>query len=317
MMYLKVLLFVAVFVWIFALLLYFKKTSVISRTLKNVYNTIDKTSVERARKEKKSVGDIDSPKKGVEKLLETPNRLFVYSGLGRKIPGLTIEIWMVCTAIIAAIVYFLVFFIQKDAIKGLLTVASFLIVVHLVEVYMAHKNYKIIDNCLLQFLNQLGNFSIVSGEITSVFHQVSRFMPSPLNDVLEECYYEAQTSGDVSEALYAAASKIEHPKFKEIITNIEVCTSYTSNFKVVVNSMRQNLQNENKSKQDRKSMASEALINILILSLMILIAFVIVDNMVDVSIWFTLMHTVVGNVSLIIIGISYAVFLWNVAIAER
>ena len=68
---------------------------------------------------------------------------------------------------------------------------------------------RVTNENLLKCLNFLGNYSLTAGEITMVLGQVSRYVEEPLKGALEECAYEAQTTGDSSLALLSMAERIE------------------------------------------------------------------------------------------------------------
>ena len=173
---------------------------------------------------------------------------------------------------------------------------------------LAKRNFKTIDKSLLEFLNQLGNFSAIQGEITNVLHQTAQYTPPILAEALEGCYIEAQTTGNVSVALMGLADQFEHEKFKEIIINLEVCSRYTANLKVIVDSLRRNLMDAKRASQERRAIADSAIIEMVILSVMLLIVLLVVDTMVKASIWDILFHSLVGYIALGVAGICYLIF---------
>lgn len=318
MIYLKVILAISIFTCFFAFFYYLRKSGLVKKALKNAYSTLDDMSTARAKDERHAweYGD-EIEKSFFEKLVEAPNRRFVYSGLGRIFKGLTIELWIIFYVFSVAAVYFLVLIISKDGFRSLLAAGGYAIILKGAEMFLAYRNYKTVDNNLVQFLNQLGNFSIIHGEVTGTLYKVSQYMPYPLSDVLAEGYIEAQTSGDVSEAMYSMISKIEHPKFKEIITNLEVCTSYTANSEVVVDALKQNIVNEKRASMERKSTADAAIVSTFIVSVLIIVTFFITDNLISQDFWEILFHSIPGKVALVVFAISYIIFGVNVATAER
>lgn len=319
MIYLKVILAISIFTCFFAFFYYLRKFGIVKKALKNAYKTLDDISTMRAKEERHALeyGEDEAEKSLLERLVEAPNRQFVYSGLGRIFKGLTIELWIIFFIVSAASVYFLVLLISKDGLRSLLAAGGYAILLKGAEMFLAYKNYKSVDNNLVQFLNQLGNFSIIHGEVTGTLYKVSQYMPYPLNEVLAEGYIEAQISGDVSEAMYSMISKIEHPKFKEIITNIEVCTSYTANSEVVVDALKQNIVNEKRTSMERKSTADAALVSTFIVSALIIVSFFITNSLIEQDFWEILFHSLPGKVALAVSAVSYLVFGINVVTTER
>ena len=119
---------------------------------------------------------------------------------------------------------------------------------------------------------------------------------------------EAQTTGNVSAALMGLSEQFEHEKFKEIIINLEVCSRYTANLKVIVDSLRRNLMDAKRASQERRAIADSAIVEMVILSVMLLIVLVVVDTMVKASIWDILLHSIVGYIALGVAGFCYLIF---------
>lgn len=278
----------------------------------------------KGRLEKESVTNILAERTGIDergilkRYLDKPRQLFLYSGLARIIPWLTFEVFLLTSIISSCIVYMMAWFLLKDLFYTLSITAIWVVLLVGVQLVMSHNNYKIVDKHLISFLNQLANFSSVgSVEVTEVFVQVARYMPYPLRDVLEECYAEARTSGDSAEALAACVAKLEHPKFKEIIRNLESCMRYTADYKVVVDGLRHNILDERRSSQERKSMASSVVMHMLIVTAMSLVVMFISAVGLGMPITEVMFQSGVGRVSMIIAAISYIVFIWNVSRADR
>ena len=91
--------------------------------------------------------------------------------------------------------------VTKNTMTGLLAAVGYFLIIKIAEMILAKRNFKTIDKSLLEFLNQLGNFSAIQGEITNVLHQTAQYTPPILAEALEGCYIEAQTTGNVSAAL--------------------------------------------------------------------------------------------------------------------
>lgn len=216
-----------------------------------------------------------------------------------------------------AVIYFISYAIFKDILNAIIAAVIFWASAFAIETILAMRNYRAVDENLIQFINLLGNFSITSGEITSIIHKISKYMPEPLCSVLEEFYIDAQTSGDTSVALYMMAEKIEHPKFKGLIRNIEACINYTSNFKSVVDNSRKIIMDEQQAKRERKAIANGAVVNMFMICIMLIVALLIVDGLVSQSIWDVFLNTGLGRLCLIIVIITLLMFWYTLARAER
>ena len=131
---------------------------------------------------------------------------------------------------------------------------------------------------LLKCLNFLGNYSLTAGEITMILGQVSRYVEEPLKGALEECAYEAQTTGDSSLALLSMAERIEHPKIKELARNLEISIRYMADLTTLVDSSRRSAREYLRMEEERKGMLREAGINMALLLGMSVFALLTVDT---------------------------------------
>ena len=191
---------------------------------------------------------------------------------------------------------------------GILAMGGFLLLQYMVVSMLIARNYNSVDDNLLKFLDFLGNYSITSGEVTSVLYQISGYMEEPMRSVLQECYYEARTFGDAGGALLSMTRKLQHPKFGEIIRNIEITMRYSADFTILVNQSRRAVREHMRLRQERKALAKEAWINMLILGAMTLVIFKAVEGLADVSMNQVLLHTWPGKGCLL--GIGFILFLF-------
>ena len=158
---------------------------------------------------------------------------------------------------------------------------------------------------LMKLLDFLGNYSVTSGDVISVFGQVGKYVEEPLQSALEQCCVEAQTTGDVGLALLSMADKIEHPQFKELVRNIEVSSRYSADFSVLVAFSRRSVREYLKNCRERKNLLREAAINMVLLLGMSVFAMVTVNGLLEVSVWTIATGTIPGRIAIgIVIGIA-------------
>ncbi len=231
------------------------------------------------------------------------DRMLSYSGWQRRFPFLTVEIWLLVNAIAGAVIFcgtlalWRNWWIAFAGLAGLMGLEYMLL--HICKAGEA----RAVNNNLLEFLNFLGNYSITAGEVTGIFNQISKYVDEPMKSALDECCYEAQTTGDSCMALLAMAEKIEHPKFKEIVHNMEVSSRYCADFKVLVDSSRRSVREYLRLEEERRGMLNEALINMAMLFVMSIFALLTVDGLIDRSVWEILFRTVPGWIALGIVGV--------------
>lgn len=239
-----------------------------------------------------------------------------YSGLAAHLPFLTVERWIAVNVAVEALIFilFLIVLGQRAAWMGaLLLLAGEILFIQACKM----RAMRSVNNNLLKFLDFLGNYSITAGEITGIFHQVSKYVDEPLKGVLEECCYEAQTTGDAGLALLSMAEKIEHPKFKELVRNMEINLRYCADFTILVRSSRRGMRDYLKLGEERRSMMREAVINMGLLLGMSLFVLFTVNRLTDISIWRVLFDTMPGRIALGVVGIILLLFLGQIYRMER
>lgn len=239
-------------------------------------------------------------------------RNLYYSGIKLRFPHITVELWLAMHLVVVAITMVLGGGLLFDMEDVLLILLLFGIAERIILQRLRTKNRNIVGQELPQLLDFLGNYSITSGEITGVLLQVSRYIEYPLSRVLESCYYEAQTTGDTKAALLAMKDKIEHPKFKELVTNMEVSIRYCSDFSSLVSSSKRTLREYLKNAGERSGMMREALVSMALLLGMSYLVLWVVGHMVELSVPAMLFGTLPGKVALAGVGIIALMFYYKI-----
>lgn len=237
---------VAIFaIGVFCILFYLHKNAVISNAIKK---RTDKTIL-RQKELRKNIRRKEE-RKFDRKLREK----LIYSGLSRKLPFITPENWVALLMILFFAVFVITLSISKHLITSMLIGVIAVTIALFAESLMAFSNYRKTDKCMVEFLNLLGNYSSQNTEITSVLEKIYKRVDDPLQTALKECIYESESLG-VDKALVNLASKIEHPKFKEIVQNIRISIKHSSTFRGVVENNNQNLADYIKLKKETEQLA--------------------------------------------------------------
>jgi len=233
-------------------------------------------------------------------------RQLQYSGLRRRFPFLTAERWLAGNLVGVAVLFAGLQFLLPDWRWSLFIVVCALGMEGILFVFLKADAMRSVERNLLKFLDFLGNYSVTAGEVTGIFKQVSRYMEEPLKSALDECSFEAQTTGDVGMALLSMAEKIEHPQWKELIRNIEINIRYSADFSALVNSSRRSVREYLRAGGERKNMLREALVNMVLLLAMSAFILLTVDGLVEQSIWQIVFFTLPGRICF---GILLFIFL--------
>lgn len=268
-----------------------RRESIIHNVMQLAYENLEQAAKRRVQDNRQGMRLLDKPK-GILYRLE---QQLLYSGLTRRFSGLTPEIYITGNLFLAVVIYFLCCLTSGLWWPGMAAILFFEVSVYLLQNLLILRNYNAVDENLLKFLDFLGNYSITSGEVTIIISQISDYMDEPLKTVLEECYYEAQTSGDVSMALLSMAEKIQHPKFKELVRNLEISMRYSADFTILVSQSRKSVREHIRMRQERKALASEAWVNILILGVMTIVILKAVEVLIGVPVEEMLLQSWVGR----------------------
>lgn len=243
-------------------------------------------------------------------------RELTYSGWRVRFPFLTAERFLAASVSLGACAALALLSLAggKGAVAG---ASVFFLLLYLGIQWGKLRAMRSVNDNLLKFLDFLGSYSITAGEITGIFHQVSRYVEEPMQSVLEECYYEAQTTGDTCLALLSMAEKIEHPKFKELVRNMEISLRYCADFTALVNSSKRSVREYLRLGAERRGMLREAVVNMALLLVMSGIVLMTVDGMIAVSVWDILWRTLPGWIALGVMGTIFLLFLRQLVTIHR
>ena len=285
------LLFPEIFILYLSMILWLGRERILRGALRKVSRSMRDAADRRAEDRHRSLA-VSVRRQGV--LYRMEQRL-LYSGLMGKIPFLTLELWTVGKVLLGLGTLLLLRLLGGTWQQGILGVLTVELAVYLWENLLMARNYEKTDEELLKFLDFLGSYSLTCGEVTAVLEQVSGYLEEPVRSVLEQCCYEAQVSGDTSIALLGTAEKLEHPKFKEFVRNLEISMRYSADFTVLVSQSRRSVREHMRLRQERKALAREAWINLLLLGAMTAVILKAAGALIGISVEQILFYTWVGR----------------------
>lgn len=297
-LFLEILLFFVLLFW------WIRRESIIHNIVHRAYENLEQAAEKRVADNRQGMLLLKE-RKGI---LHQMEQKLLYSGLTARFPFLTPEVFIALNLMFTLLLYTITMISCGIWWMGGIVILGFQLFVYFVVQLLMAKNYNAVDGELLKFLDFLGNYSITSGEVTNILQQISGYLEKPLQNVLEECYYEAQTTGDTSLALLSMAEKIQHPKFKELVQNLEISMRYSADFTILVNQSRKSVREHMRMRQEQKALAGEAWVNILILGAMTLVILKSVEILIGVPIEEILLQTWPGRGCLG--GILFILFLF-------
>lgn len=312
-MWYKVILGVCLYAAFFMLFAWLGKESLIKRLMHRTFESMDAAARQRVH-ENRQLLTVLQERKGF--LYRVEQRL-VYSGLISKYHFLTPELWILGNLALSAAGYFIALICSGSFLVALVVLVVVQVLRSALESALMARNYRAVNDNLMKFLDFLGNYSITAGEVTGILNQISKYLEEPLRSVLDECYYEAQTSGDASLALLSMAEKIEHPRFKELVRNMEISLRYSADFTALVNSSRRALREHMRTRQERKSLVNEALVNMMILLGMSVVILLTVGQLIETSMQQILLMTLPGRFCLTVIIAIFALLYRQIRKLDR
>lgn len=234
-----------------------------------------------------------------------------YSGFKKRFPFITVEIFILLNVCLAAVI-FLLLCMGTGAVSACIGVVLWLAMEVMFFRVRRKRNISLVNDNLIKFLDFLGSYSITSGELTGILGQIGKYVDEPLKSALEECCYEAQTTGDIGLALLSMAEKIEHPQFKELARNMEINVRYCADFSALVSGSRRSMRDYLRTSQERKNMLREAAVNMALLLIMSVFSLVIVDGLIQRSIWDIIIYSFPGRIALAITALIMGLFLGQI-----
>jgi Flp pilus assembly protein TadB len=288
----------------FLLAWWIRRESIIRHVFRNTSKTLEERARTRAEDNRKKLMLLQKQRG----FLSHMERRLLYSGLRHRFPKLTPESWLLGMLVASAFMYGVCTLLTGSFLAGLSSILVLQMVIAVAISLMIGRNYRKVNDNLIKFLDFLGSYSVTSGEITGILYQISKYMDEPLKSILEECYYEAQTSGDTRIALLSMAEKVEHPRFQELVHNMEISIRYSADFTIFVVNSKRAIREHLRSRQERKSLADEAMINMLLLAGMSTLILLTMENLIEANIKDILLHTLPGRIGLILLIIIFGLF---------
>ena len=156
-------------------------------------------------------------------------------------------------------------------------------------------NYKKTQNNITQFANLLENFSETSDDLIFIFEKVCPYLDVPMRPALQECVSKARNTGNVEEALRNLELQIEHPQFRNLIRNLEICSRHEANYAEIIRDNRRSLQEYLQNQKERKALYDNGRIEISIILLLCFVVAGMLNGFIRHGFLYVLVHSAIGN----------------------
>lgn len=241
-------------------------------------------------------------------LMYRVDRLIDYSGLRNYVPWMTADILAAACVFLFLAVFFVTYFCKLGALLGILFGISAVIIIYTALRFTADRNFEMIENDLLSFVNAVGAESRSSDDIILILDNVRSMMCRPLRLAISRCVEEARQNGRIDVALYHLELSVENEQFKIIIRNLEMCSETDARYGVVVDQCRKGLKEHISSRIERKGMIAASRVTMVTMVALGVLSLVLIGQIIEEENVFKFMWSfLMGRVMLIYI---IAVLFW-------
>ena len=133
---------------------------------------------------------------------------------------------------------------------------------------LRRQRWKQTEKELMPFLNIIDNFSKTKQDLFQIFEMATPYLREPLKSALSECGKHAAATGNRMEAIRDLIYRIEHPKFREIIQNLEICSRNEANYTRVLGDMRDSLAAYMSNRKEEAGILKEGQVQITVITCM-------------------------------------------------
>lgn len=133
---------------------------------------------------------------------------------------------------------------------------------------LRRKKYSQTEQELVPFLNIVDNFSKSEQDLFQIFEMAVPYLREPLKTALTECGQHAAATGNRMEAIRDLIYRIQHPKFREMIQNLEICSKNEANYARIMGDMREGLSSYMSNRKEEKSILRQGQIQVIVIAVL-------------------------------------------------
>ena len=143
MIILKIIIAICLFSGIFFFFWYLQRTKIIEKGLATVRGSIEETAARRQIEAHANLLIRDQKNKGrLEKIIERPEKLYIYSRIGKIVRGLSFEAWAVLVVLTTAGAYLGTVIITKNTMTGLLAAIGYYLLIKIAEISTCKNHFR-------------------------------------------------------------------------------------------------------------------------------------------------------------------------------
>ena len=222
--------------------------------------------------------------------------LLIQSGLRQKIHFLTTEIFIALDFVVGTICFISFLKISESVIFGM---AAFVIGAALPYIAMnvsAMSKAKMMEDDMGVFLDMIDAYAKSSDDIVDIMGNVYPSLHEPLRGYVEEFYFEAIGIGDKDTAFRHLKYKIPHKKLREIIGNLQLCSTKVLDYHVIVKDSEEQLRTYLDGKRDRQDARTDGGMQMVIFAVIVIGGFYIMGLITEMDILEFLTSNILGKI---------------------
>lgn len=211
------------------------------------------------------------------------DRLIDYSGLRNYMPFMTADILIVVYVALIIISFFVCYFAGLGVLMGLLIGIGACVVVRSILRFVADRNFELIENNMVSFVNAVGVESKSSDDLITILDSAKKTLCRPLRMVITRCCSEARSLGQIDIAMYHFELAVENQQLKKIIRNLEMCAHTDADYKTVIDQCRLGLKEHISAREERKAILDNNRASIVVMLCLGLLSLFLVGQIVETS----------------------------------
>lgn len=286
--------FVLTFIAVFFVVSYMAK----HRVLSNIAATIrsDIREKERLRKEEyEREFQLEGNFKDKNRLRRIESKL-VSSGIKRKFPELTPELFFLTVGLIAVAAGVIAYFVtERSIILTLSSAAATIAIINVLIEIKIGRNYNKTEEEIMLFVNLLENMSHSSGNITEMFAATIPYISEPLKSSVEKCYYEMRSTGNIEMSLKNLIDRTNHKQLKSVFESFRICAKRGARYDLIVQENKEAIANHIRYHKQKNQIKKNALAYICIMIAAGSVAIGLIAQMVE-NAYSYIFQTLVGQI---------------------
>lgn len=268
----RFLVIVPMFISAVKIIRYVQSGSLIRKGMMQVYNRVNRITIERENNEKE-IRQIygNSKQKGLLNKFEQTLR---YSGLLRG--AITFEVVIILLACVELVAFMCAWMMTKNIYQTVVTPVAIWLVINVAVNNVAGLRYKNIDKEMLPMLNMVSSYCLITDNLVKILEGTANNVGGTIGKELSWAVNKIKTGSPCSDVLKELEINSPHQLFKTLIRNLEMASRNSSNYIDVVEELREMLEivRENEKKMEIERRNGRITVLMLVVSGLVCIAFI-------------------------------------------